>query len=482
MLKQRWYIKLTKMQLNQLREYNYRKINNKYFVTNKEGDFLYLNNKDFNSLKTKKYDNGFKSLLEKSNFITTSKNKFNILLNKKNKYDFVDDGTSLHIIVPTLRCNMKCVYCQTSSQPPSSKEYDMDINTATKVVDFIFQTSNNDITIEFQGGEPTLNFGIIKHIVRYATKLNIKYRKNLEFLLVTNLNNMDLVKMHYLIDNNVNICTSFDGNKKLHDINRPFYQGNGSTYDNVVYWVKKFNSEYKKRKIDNKVYALITITKESFKYSKEIIDEYVKLNFGEINIREMTNLGCANKQWETIGYPIEDFIKFWKKSMDYIIKLNKDKIVIRERMIGIMLRKIFNIREDFLDLRSPCGAVIGQLAYNYNGDIFPCDEARMIGTKHFKLGNVLKNSYNEIIDSTKSREIVSSSINDNEYCNSCVYQNYCGICPICNYSECKNMACNIKQTARCKIYMAMFDYIIERFILNKNNKKMLDNYIGGRYG
>jgi len=362
---------------------------------------------------------------------------------------------------------------------PNERNYDMNLKTAKKTVEFIFQTPNPNITIEFQGGEPTLNIKTIDFIVEYANKLSEKYKKNTEFLLVTNLNNMDEKKMEWLISKNINICTSLDGNEKLHNINRPFYSGKGNTYKNVIYWIERFNEEYKKRKIDNKVYALITITKESLKYPKEIVDEYIKAGLKEINIREMTNLGCANKEWKNIGYSIEEFIEFWRECMDYIIKLNKKGIKIKERMIGIILRKMLGIEEDFLDLRSPCGAVIGQLVYNHNGDIFPCDESRMIGNNYFKLGNILKDNYNDIINSNKSRNIISSSINDIGPCNSCVYQPYCGICPICNYFEQKNMICDIKKTPRCKIYMAMFDYITEKFLISKDNKDILDRYIGG---
>ena len=72
---------------------------------------------------------------------------------------------------------------------------DMDLDTAKKTVNFIFQTPADNITIEFQGGEPTLNFETIKYINEYAKELNKSYGKGIEFLLVTNLNNMDDDKM-----------------------------------------------------------------------------------------------------------------------------------------------------------------------------------------------------------------------------------------------------------------------------------------------
>ena len=390
--------------------------------------------------------------------------------------DMVAEGTSLHIVVTTLRCNQKCVYCQASSVNPNLKEYDMSLDTAKKTVDFIFQTPSNNITIEFQGGEPTMNFEVIKYINEYAKELNKSYNKWIEFLLVTNLNNMDEGKMNYLIDAGINICTSFDGHKSLHDKNRPKINKE-SSFDSAIYWVRKFNNEYEKRNIASKVYGLITITKESLEHPKKIIDEYVGAGFNEINIREMTSLGCATKQWKNIGYSPEEFIEFWENSMDYIFELNKKGVNIKERMICIMLRKMKGLEENFMDLRSPCGAVIGQMVYNHDGNIFSCDEGRMIGSDKFKVGSVYEDNYIDVVSSDKSQAIVLASLNDNiEPCNSCDYQAYCGICPVCNYAEQGEMVCDIKNTPRCKIFKSMFKYIDERYNDPVDNR-ILNNWV-----
>jgi sulfatase maturation enzyme AslB (radical SAM superfamily) len=88
-------------------------------------------------------------LLEK-NFIKsdTYENDMAILYAKKN--DFLLYGPSLHIIVTTLRCNHKCQYCHAAVAPMTAKEMDMTEETAKKVVDTIFYTSNPNLTIEFQ--------------------------------------------------------------------------------------------------------------------------------------------------------------------------------------------------------------------------------------------------------------------------------------------------------------------------------------------
>jgi radical SAM protein with 4Fe4S-binding SPASM domain len=84
----------------------------------------------------------------------------------------------------------------------------------------------------------------------------------------------------------------------------------------------------------------------------------------------------------------------------------------------------------------------------------------------FHLGNVHKNTYEEILTQDKSCKIINSTINDQYICDSCVYKPYCGVCPVCNYSEQGNIIGKIPETSKCKIIMGQFDWVINK-ILNK---------------
>jgi His-Xaa-Ser system radical SAM maturase HxsB len=373
---------------------------------------------------------------------------------------------------------MKCLYCQASSVNPALKEYDMDMKTAKKTVDFIFQSPSKCITIEFQGGEPLLNFEVVKYIIKYAKELNKKHKKEMIMTLVTNLNAIDDEKADYLIKNNVDICTSLDGPKFIHDHNRPLV-GCGGSHDNVIKWVNKINDKYTKKKIKRNVNALITVTKKTIDYPKAIVDEYVKNGMDNIHLRHLSSLGFASKEWDNIGYTPEKFIKFWEKTMDYIISLNKKGTDIKERMAVIILRKVLGSTkgEDYLDLRSPCGAAIGQLVYNHDGKIFTCDEGRMIGNDIFNIGHVNKNTYKDVLTSPQTCGIVSASVNDCFICDDCIYKPYCGLCPVCNYFEQGNIIAKIPSTPRCKIYMAMFDYLVEKYFFDPKAKEIFDKWL-----
>ena len=152
-------------------------------------------------------------------------------------------------------------------------------------------------------------------------------------------------------------------------------------------------------------------------------------------------------------------------------------------MARIFLRKILTDRDPgYLELRSPCGAGIGQLAYNYNGDVYTCDEARMLsrmGDESFKLGNVGKHCYQDLMNSDALKAVCNASILDIlPGCTSCVYKPYCGVCPIYNYVEHANIFSQMPNNDRCKIHMSILDYLFGKLKdrkIEKIFKKWLDD-------
>lgn len=456
--------------------FRFRKLNDGFLVTTNHGSWAYLNKDEFEQLESGEIcSDKLLQRFEEKGLVVTKNNKETIKNDFNTRYNYLRQSTSLHIIVVTLRCNQKCIYCQTSSTAENSKGYDMDEATAEKTVDFIFQSPSKYLTIEFQGGEPLLNFQIIKKITNYAKEVNKRYNKELRFVMVSNLLPITEGIMDYCINEGIDICTSLDGPKELHDKNRPY---SSSGYEITTKWIKRIRDEYKQRKIERQMNALVTITKESLAYPRQIIDEYVALGLKGIHLRYFNKLGYATKNREKIEYTPEEFIEFWKKAVDYIIKLNKKGNFFRERGTTIILQKILQKMDPgFLDMRSPCGAVIGQMSYNYNGEIFCCDEGRMIKEDIFKLGSVKEQSFKSTISNETSTSLIASSINDTEICDLCSYKPYCGICPVCNYAEQGSVIANIPQTTFCKVFKAQFDYVFSRYLFDKDAKEILDSWV-----
>jgi uncharacterized protein len=386
---------------------------------------------------------------KKSTLIVTGDNKEDIIDRYRCRKALLDQGASLHIVVPTLRCNENCVYCHALSRSIDAAGFDMDSETARKTVDFIFQTPAKGITIEFQGGEPLLAFERVKEIVEYARLKNEKAKKELGFTVVTNLSLMDEEKLDFFVKNRVDICTSLDGPKWLHDKNRPM--AGGSSYEQVSHWL----GEMRKRKIA--INALLSVTRFSLAYAKEIVDEYVRQGFRTIWFRMINNLGCAANSWETIGFSPEEFLKFWREGVDYVYE-NTDMM---ESSTSLIVKKALG-KEDpgMLDLMSPCGAAIGQIAYNYDGNIYTCDEARMIKDEMFRLGNVHTDKYRDIMISPKVCSLIEASVNECFFCDTCLYQPYCGLCPVSTYAQTSTLVPNLPDF-RCKVLTGEFEHVFE---------------------
>ncbi|KKU11189.1 MAG: Radical SAM domain protein [Parcubacteria group bacterium GW2011_GWF1_45_5] len=458
--------------------FRFKELKGKYLVTNDSGCYLFLTKPEFKKFiqgKLDKKSSTYKNL-QANNFIKDDADLGKSIEICQQRNVFLFQGPSLHIVVVTLRCNYNCVYCQASSRGIGAKGMDMDKKTARAVVNTIFQSPSKDITIEFQGGEPLLNWPIVRFIVELAEQKNRKAKKNLFISLVTNLSLMDGEKHAYLVKHSISICTSLDGPESLHNANRPFAEGD--SYRATTAWIKKIKAREKKDSSLYKLGALVTISKYSLKYPKDIVDEYRKWGFYGVHLRPLSLLGLSGKFKNSIGYSVPDFLKFWEKAMDYIIGLNLKGKFFYERGSAIMLRKIMgDLDPNFLDLRSPCGAGIGQILYNYDGKVYTCDEGRMLGEDTFILGNVLKHSYKELVSHPNLRVVCQASILENSACDYCAYKPYCGVCPVLNYALYGDLFAPGPDNYQCQLHMGMLDYLFDK-LQNKKVRGVFEKWMG----
>lgn len=444
-----------------LNYFNFEEKNDNYLITNDVGEYEFLSKDNFKRLLQKKeLDDSIEENLIQKGFIYKENEeifatKQAMKLRCAKEYLLVP--TSLHIFVVSKNCNFNCIYCQAGNL--SEKEnFKMNCETAKKAVDIALQSPSEYLSFEFQGGEPLTNFQIIKYIVEYS-KEN-KGNKNIDYNLVSNLTLLTDEMIEFFIENNVSICTSIDGNSELQNINRPYK--NHDSYQETISKIKILQSK------GIKVNAIETTTRFSLDKYTDIVDEYIDLRLESIFIRPLTKLGKADKNWEKVGYSPEAFVEFYRKALEYIIEKNQKGIFLAEGNSTIFLRKILSKQSvNYMDLRSPCGGVIGQLAYYYDGNIYTCDEGRMLadmGNDSFKIGNVYENSYSELMESDITKAMcISSCIECIPYCCNCVYMPYCGTCPVINLAQDNNIFPKNPQEYRCKIYKGilniLFDYI-----------------------
>ena len=456
--------------LNTIRK---QKIDDRYLITTDQGTWIDLSEDDYQLLiqnKIKENPELFKKL-EKKGVILTKNNINNAVMEYRKKYSHLFQGASLHILVPTQRCNQRCIYCHSSVVPEKSEGFDMDEDIAKATVDFIFQSPSPAITIEFQEGDALINWDIVKFITEYAEKVNQQKKKHLGFDIVSNLTKMDHDKLKYLIKHKVGICTSLDGPKEVHDKNR-YYFGGGGTYKDLTYWINEIKNHY-----NYDIQALMVVTRFSLSHYKEIVDEYRKWNFRWIKLRPLSNIGFAKGAWKHISYSAEEYLDYYRKSMEYLMEVNKNQLI-SERMSEIILLKLHGVWANYTDFQSPCGAGIGQIAYDQWGNIFTCDEGRMIKGDVFKLGHVKTTTYKEAITSSTISSMMAASINEDLICDSCAFKPYCGVCPAHNYSEQGSLIVPIPSNFMHKVWFGMFQYLFRNLIKNPEYKKIYRSWLG----
>ena len=461
--------------------FNFKKFGKDYLLTNDSGKYAFVGEETLHSIIGRRQipEDIYNELKENyfvydgHSSVFTEKMKWKIRESK----NYLFSPTTLHIFVLTNICNMSCVYCQ-AKDDVSVVCHKMTKEVAEKSVDIALSSPSRYLTFEFQGGEPLANFEVLKHIIEYTEEH--KRGKNICYSIVTNLSLMTEEILDYLIEHKVNISTSIDGNKEIHDENRRFHNEAG-TFDTVISQIRKIQDR------GYEVGAIQTTTKQSLSKAKEIIDTYVELNQTGIFIRPLTRLGTAERVWDSIGYTAEEFLTFYEKCLRYIIELNKAGIDICERHAVIFLKKIISgYAENYMELRSPCGATIGQMAYFYDGNVFTCDEGRMLyemGKDAFKLGNVFESTYDDLMQSPTCKAVCVSSLLEGQLnCCDCVYQPYCGVCPVINLAQEKDLFFKNASSYRCKIYGGMLDILFK--ILQDDNPdevNVLKKWIGVKH-
>ena len=391
---------------------------------------------------------------------------------ERNKWDLLNakrhmaTATSLHIFVVTTACNMNCIYCQANNGTSTPNCY-MNERTAEKAVDIALQSPEYSLSFEFQGGEPLLNSPVIKHIIEYAEEK--KQGKDIKYNVVSNLTLLTDEMLDFLEDHHVSISTSVDGNEMLHNMNRP-YKAGGGTFGKVREEIRKIKDR------GMGVGAIETTTRYSLPYAREIIRTYLDLGFESIFIRHLTRLGKAAKCWNEIGYDAQEFLDFYRGAVDEMIRLNKQGIHIQEQHAAILLKRINNAGVNYMELRSPCGGGIGQMAYFADGRVFTCDEGRMMaemGTDAFLLGNVYSNTYNELVSAKTCRAVcAASTLETIPSCCDCVYQPYCGTCPVVNYALTGDIIEKTPRSFRCEVYSGMLDHLFS--LIMENNPETID--------
>lgn len=437
-----------------------------YVVTNMAGEFLTLPRADVEAYACgvlRPTDSAYDELKAKHFLYDADTNVAIDLLALKvrTKLAPLANFTGLHIFVTTLRCEHSCPYCQVSRANDDRREFDMTEETALRSLDLAFRSPSPAIKIEFQGGESLLNLPIIKFIVAEAERRNVEAKRDLAFVIATNLAVLDDDALAFCQQHDILISTSLDGPADLHNKNRP--RPGRDSYERAVAGIRRARMALG----HDRVGALMTTTAASLDRVRDIIDEYVALDFSGIVLRPLSPYGFAIKTKSFQSYDQTRWLKFYFEGLDYIVEMNLGGFPFIEHYAAMVLRKMLTpFQPGYVDLMSPAGIAIGAIVYNYDGDVYASDESRMLaemGDKTFCLGNVHTDGYADIMLSEKLLGPLESSFAESvPGCSWCAFEPYCGADPVYHHTTQGDAVGKKPLSGFCNRNMSIFRGLIIR--------------------
>lgn len=394
-----------------------------------------------------------------------------LALKTRTKMARLADFTNLHIFVVTLRCDHSCPYCQVSRQSESKGEFDMTREMADKSLDFVFQTPNPAVKIEFQGGEPLLNFDMVKYVVTEAKKRNVAEERDLQFVIATTLSLLTDEILEFCKLHNIVLSSSLDGPADLHNANRP--RPGRDSYQRFEEGLHKARAVLG----FDQVSALMTTTDKSLSRAHDIIDEYLRLGFDGIFLRTLSPYGFAIKTKKFMSYDTNRWLEFYKEGLEYIIELNKAGVRFVEQYSSLVLTKMLTPGDPgFVDLMNPAGIGIAAIVFNYDGAVYASDESRMLaemGDYSFRLGNILKDSYQDIVLSDQLLDALEGSFTlSAPMCSDCAFEPYCGAEPVYHHAIFKDVVGRKPESSFCKRNMAIFKHLVDLMRRDEETKRI----------
>lgn len=347
------------------------------------------------------------------------------LLTTDQYHDYVVDFKKRKTVVKALclhiahDCNLACQYCFAEEGEYHGRRALMSFEVGKKALDFLIANSGNrrNLEVDFFGGEPLMNWEVVKQLVEYGRSKEKEYNKNFRFTMTTNGVLLNDEIMDYCNREMSNVVLSLDGRKEVNDKMRPFRGGKGS-FDLIVPKFQKFAE----MRGDRDYYVRGTFTRHNLDFSKDVTE------FADLGFRSMSIEPVVAKPEEE--YAIRE--EYLPQIMEEYDHLAEEYIKRKKEGRG------FNFFHFNIDLNqgpcvakrlSGCGSGTEYLAVTPWGDLYPCHQ--FVGQEEFLLGNVDTGVTNERIRD----EFKLCNVYAKDKCRDCFARFYCsGGCAANSYN------------------------------------------------
>ncbi|MBQ2696157.1 MAG: thioether cross-link-forming SCIFF peptide maturase [Clostridia bacterium] len=363
-----------------------------------------------------------------------------IVKNRPNR-DSVVKAMCLHIAHD---CNLRCKYCFAETGSYEGPRGLMSLEVGKNAIDYLIKASGHrkNLEVDFFGGEPLMNFEVVKGIVRYARSIEKEYGKNFRFTITTNGILLDEDKKKFINEEMGNIVLSIDGRKCVNDAMRVRVDGTGS-YDAIV---PRFLDMAESRNQDN-YYVRGTFTRKNLDFKEDVL-HLADLGFKQISVEPVVASADTDYMFREEDLPVL-FEQYEALAAEYVKRKREGN--------GF---QFFHFMVDLtggpciLKRLSGCGAGHEYVAVSPDGDIYPCHQ--FVGNEDMKLGNVKEQGLKQEI----SNMFRDSNIYTKPACQNCFAKFYCsGGCPANavqyggGINEPLKMSCDLmRKRLECAVY------------------------------
>ena len=306
-------------------------------------------------------------------------------------------------------CNLNCSYCFASQGKYSGERALMSFEVGKRALDFLIENSGtrHNLEVDFFGGEPLMNFDVVKRLTEYARSIEKEHNKNFRFTLTTNGVLIDDEVIDFANREMSNVVLSLDGRKEVHDRFRVDYAGNGS-FDKIVPKFQKLVSS----RGGKGYYMRGTFTHHNPDFLEDV--------------KAMLDLGFTELSMEPVVCAEDDPSALTKADIELVMRQYEElaELMKARRAEG----KPFTFYHYMIDLTggpciykriSGCGSGTEYMAVTPWGDLYPCHQ--FVGDESYRLGSVFEGVTNTAVRD----EFASCNVYAREDCRDCWAKLYC---------------------------------------------------------
>lgn len=322
-------------------------------------------------------------------------------------------------------CNLRCRYCWNKAGAyGTNKSYrKMTPGIAFKAIKLLMEESKGtrDLVVDFYGGEPLLNYDLIRQVISHCAEIKKKNKIGFRFLLATNGTLLDKEKAEFMIENGVDIAVSIDGAKRIQDTQRPFPDGKGS-FDAIMANLDSLKEGYRQRMVGRATFT---------PYSTRLISTFKflrSLGFNRIEVCESEKAGYGLNAKSKFFFNADTGVKrlkelYYKLALFYTGEVLSGNLTYENTYFNRFFKQLSRLYH-IQSVEGTCSAGFSLMAADIDGSIYPC--TAFVGLPDFRIGHA-----DSGIDKSRLERFSDTKISSSSACLDCWAKRLCRGCGSC---------------------------------------------------